>query len=128
MNIRSLNSAQPKNTIPAKKQEENTQFSIDPKKLNRTDRISLAKKWTMELTTKKVIKSYMKHFGVDKLCAAKELTMAGIELQEKYAHKWATRRERKAKAKRNKVPNRSNIFNAGNPTVDSDDFHYFVAG
>lgn len=70
----------------------------------------------------------MKHFGVDKLCAAKELTMAGIELQEKYAHKWATRHERKTKEKRNKVPYRSNISNADNPTIESDYFHYFVAG
>lgn len=99
----------------------------NPKTLDRKSRIQLATSWAKTVASEKKIKAYMKYFGVDKLCAAKELTVAGVELKEKFADKWATRHERKAvarKQKRKKLKEKTLEMESS----DSDQFFYFIAG
>jgi hypothetical protein len=96
---------------------------ISPKNLNRKQRLEIAKSWAKSVVSSKKIKAYQKHFGVDKLCAAKELTLAGVELSEKYAKRWATRIDRK---KANLIKKRKPKLQ---PTLfDSDETFYFIAG
>ena len=58
------------------------------------------------------------------LCAAKELLMAGVELKEKYAHRWATRHERKRAARTRQRKHRETDC----ITPLSDENFYFIAG
>ena len=74
------------------------------KNLNRKQRLKIAKKWVSQIKTRKKIKAYQAHFGVDRLCAVKELTMVGVKLHEKFPSRWATPLKRKkAAAKKKKV-------------------------
>ena len=98
---------------------------MNPKVMSRKDRLKIAKRWAESISTAKKIKAYRKHFGVDKLCAAKELMMAGVALREKYAERWATRLERKAKAR--KIRPRKPRVEEPLP-LESDDTFYFIAG
>jgi len=56
------------------------------KKLNRQSRLSAAKIWISKYTGKKIVKSYAKHFGVDLVCAIKELTILNYPLDIKYCN------------------------------------------
>jgi hypothetical protein len=99
----------------------------NPKRLNRKQRVALAKRWAESVTTTKKIKAYRKYFGVDKCCAAKELIMAGVPLAEKYAKRWATRHERRAeggKARRESRSRRAEVP----PLLGSDYHFYYIAG
>ena len=98
--------------------------NLDYLKMNRIERVKLAKSWDASHKTKHKIKLYMKHFGVDKLCAAKELLIAGVEPHEKSALKWATRHERKAAAKKKNKKHSAEIKAVN--TLESQ--FYFVAG
>lgn len=100
---------------------------FNSKTLDRKARVKMAKKWAASISTDKKIKAYKKYFGVDKLCAAKELALAGVELKEKYAEKWATRHERKALAKKQREKaSKSEEFHYEWP--DSDEYFYYIAG
>jgi len=51
-------------------------------RMNRSGRLQAAPKWLSGFNGKNVIRSYAKWFGVDKLCAIRELQMLGIPLSE----------------------------------------------
>jgi hypothetical protein len=97
----------------------------DPKKMNRHERLKTAKRWAASQKTEKKIQAYREHFGVDKCCAAKELTMAGVALTEKYASRWATRHERKALHKKRKSAHKVERLYV---EPESDETFYFIAG
>jgi hypothetical protein len=48
------------------------------------NRLKLAKDWVKLYPGKNIVKGYAKNFGVDKLCAIKELRLSGIEISEEY--------------------------------------------
>jgi len=50
--------------------------------MKRSGRLQAAPKWLSSYKGRNVIRSYAKWFGVDKLCAIKELQMLGIPLSE----------------------------------------------
>jgi predicted membrane metal-binding protein len=47
-------------------------------------RIRYAKDWIKTYSGKNIVKGYSKKYSVDKLCAAKELRMIGVEISEEY--------------------------------------------
>ena len=103
----------------------------NPKEMNYKARLKVAKKWDESVDTLKKIKAYVKFFGVDKLCAAKELLQAGVVLQEKYAARWATRIERKALARKKKTLTKGKCKDKetlDELSFESEDFFYYVAG
>jgi hypothetical protein len=50
------------------------------KRLNRESRLQAARRWLAAYDGRRVVKSYAKWFGVDKLCAIRELQMLGVAL------------------------------------------------
>lgn len=54
------------------------------KRLKRPERLKSAKYWVKTYSGKRIVYGYAKHFGVDKICAVKELRMIGIEISEQY--------------------------------------------
>ena len=109
------------------KQNKNNFFIQNPKEMQSKERLKVVKRWAESVDTAEKIKSYMEFFGVNKLCAANELLQVGVDLQEKYAHRWATRIERKALArkKKSRVKNKENLET---PSFELENDFYYVAG
>lgn len=53
------------------------------KRLTRSDRLVTAPQWIREYAGKNIVRGYAKWFGVDKLCAIKELEPSGVLIPEK---------------------------------------------
>jgi hypothetical protein len=60
------------------------------KRMNRADRLQSAKKWLASFTGKNVVRGYAKWFGVDLLCAAKELQPLGVPIDPVYLKRLET--------------------------------------
>jgi hypothetical protein len=54
------------------------------KRMNRQARLESARRWLMKFSGKNVVRSYAKWFGVDLLCAAKELSLCGVAVDPAY--------------------------------------------
>ncbi len=52
------------------------------KRCSRQSRLVMAVQWLSNYQGSNIIKGYSTHFGVDKLCAIKELKMLGVEISE----------------------------------------------
>ena len=52
------------------------------KRMKCEKRLKAAKAWIPQYEGKNLVKGYRKHFGVDILCAIKELQMLGIEFSD----------------------------------------------
>jgi len=52
--------------------------------MNREARLQSAKTWLSEFEGKHHVKSYPKWYGVDKICAIRELRMLGVEIDQSY--------------------------------------------
>jgi hypothetical protein len=54
------------------------------KRLERALRLQAAKFWIPKYDRENLVKGYSKHFGVDKLCAVKELALLGYTISDEY--------------------------------------------
>jgi len=54
------------------------------KRMHRAGRLRSAKKWLVSFEGKNVVRGYAKWFGVDLLCAAKELQLLGVKVDATY--------------------------------------------
>ncbi len=57
---------------------------MNEKTTGRAYRIRSAKDWIKSYSGKHLVRGYSKRYGVDKLCAVKELRMIGVEIPEGY--------------------------------------------
>jgi hypothetical protein len=106
----------------------NVGAGIDPKRMNREQRVAITKKWAASVVTAKKIQAYRKYFGVDKWCAAKELKMAGVSLIEKHAERWATHHERKVVARKARQKMRKAPQTELAPPLEQNEHFYYIAG
>ncbi len=54
------------------------------KRMSRQARLASARSWLMKFSGKNVVRSYAKWFGVDLLCAVKELSLCGVSVDPAY--------------------------------------------
>ena len=54
------------------------------KRMRRQARLASARSWLIKFSGKNVVRSYAKWFGVDLLCAVKELSLCGIAVDPAY--------------------------------------------
>ncbi|MDR3594741.1 hypothetical protein [Clostridium sp.] len=54
------------------------------KRLKKSSRLQAARCWIPKYDGQNLVKGYSKHFGVDKLCAVKELTLLGYKIRDEY--------------------------------------------
>lgn len=90
--------------------------------MKRAGRLQSTKKWLASFEGKNVVRGYAKWFGVDLLCAAKELQLLGVEIDAFYLERlrvtFQNRRRKKHKA-----------FNdAASDFGNSDEHFSFIAG
>lgn len=54
------------------------------KRMNRQGRVQSARTWINSYTGKNIVRGYSKRYGVDLLCAVKELEILGVKTEKKY--------------------------------------------
>src|SRR5882724_7168013 len=57
------------------------------KRMTRSARLQSARSWLKSYTGQNVAAGYRKHFGIDWVCAFKELEMVGVKIDEEYKNK-----------------------------------------
>jgi hypothetical protein len=71
------------------------------KRMHRQARLASARSWLKKFSGKNVVRSYAKWFGVDLLCAVKELSLCGVPVDQAYVAQLektlASRSRRRAK-------------------------------
>jgi len=88
------------------------------KRLNQNQRISVAEKWIKTYIGKNIVKGYSNWFGVDLLCAIKELRLLGQNISEEYENQVRKSHENKILARENAKEKRMQIGGYS----DGDDF------
>ena len=96
------------------------------KRMQRPGRLQSAKHWISTYSGGNIVKGYKNWFGVDLVCAIKELRMLGVKLDEQYvlqalkSHEQAIADRQKKKAEKKQA--------LDDFPFDSDDHYYFIAG
>jgi hypothetical protein len=97
------------------------------KRMGRQSRLASARHWLVKYEGKNVVRGYRKHYGVDLLCAVKELQMLGVKLDHEYVdrlkHSEKLRIEQKQTVRERK---RKELLEE--IYKDSDDTFAYIAG
>jgi hypothetical protein len=107
-----------------KQKKKNRYLGPRAKRMKQTGRLQSAKSWLPKFTGANIIKSYRKHFGVDYLCAIRELELLGIPLNQEYVAQLKRTIKDHSQAKmRKKIEKQENL-----KSYDSDDYYCYIAG
>ena len=94
---------------------------------NKQKRLKLARDWVNTYPGKHIVKGYSKKFGVDKLCAIKELRILGIEISEEYENQLRLSIEALKKQKQLRKNKKEQELKSLTE-FDSDENFAFIAG
>lgn len=95
--------------------------------MNRARRLQSAERWIPTYSGKSIIRGYRKHYGVDWLCAIKELEMLGVPLDKDRVERLKKNVEGQIRAKqRAKLERKERELQA--LWEDSDDTFAYIAG
>jgi hypothetical protein len=87
-------------------------------------RLQSAKSWLVKSTGANIIKGYRNHFGVDYLCAIRELELLGIPLNQEYVTQLKQSIKARSQAKmRKKAEKQENL-----KSYDSDEYFCYIVG
>ena len=95
--------------------------------LYRNKRLKSAVEWVKTYSGKRIVQGYTKRYGVDKLCAVKELRLIGIEISEEYENQLKQSIEvlkRQRQLRKDKKEQELNPISE----FDSDENFAFIAG
>jgi hypothetical protein len=90
------------------------------KRMKRASRLQTARKWLESFQGKTPVRGYARWYGVDLLCAAKELQLLGAKLDSRYVE----RLRATAQNRRRKRPSQANECDL----VQTDEHFCFIAG
>ena len=97
------------------------------KTLHRNKRLKSAAEWVKTYSGKRIVHGYAKRYGVDKLCAVKELRLIGIEISEEYENQLRQSIEALKKQRQFKKYKKEQELNSLSG-FDSDENFAFIAG
>jgi hypothetical protein len=99
------------------------------KRFNREQRLQSAKEWIPTYTGKNLIKGYKKWFGVDFVCAIKEIKMLGYEVDPEYKKQILKQEEAKQKAdEKRKAEEKRKKAEEKHFNSDQNEDFYYIAG
>jgi hypothetical protein len=101
------------------------------KRMKRPGRLQSAKNWLGKYNGKNIQKGYMKHFGVDRLCAFIELKMLGIEFPPGYEEHIRQLDEANKKSKATRKQKKKDALKTEEEKwslIESDDWYAYIAG
>jgi hypothetical protein len=91
--------------------------------LKRAARLRSARKWLASFKGTNVVRGYAQWFGVDVLCAAKELQMLGVEIGSPYRQRLQSRLDSRNRKRQQK---RADLFE--NDCIESDENFSYIVG
>ena len=91
-------------------------------------RLTKAPEFIKNYTGKNLIKGYAKHFGVDKLCAIKELELSGVIILEEYKKQVINSHTRLVEERRKKKEKKKESKTENFSVFDSDENFAFIMG
>lgn len=97
------------------------------KTLHRNKHLKSAVEWVKTYSGQKIVHGYCKRYGVDKLCAVKELRLIGIDISEEYENQLKQSIEalkNQRQLRKDKKEQELKLLSA----VDSDENFAFIAG
>lgn len=97
------------------------------KRMNRLARFRSANTWIGSYSGKNIVKTYSKWFGVDYLCAIKELRMLDVHISQEYEHKVKQSIEENLKHRRKKKQLEANKIK-GPQEFEANGNFAFIAG
>ena len=93
--------------------------------MTREGRLTSARNWLVKFSGKNVVRSYANWFGVDLLCAVKELSLLGITIDPAYVAKLKTTLSSPKSRRRKQPVEESQSVGYG---VDWDENFAYIAG
>jgi hypothetical protein len=106
-----------------KKSKKHRSLSPRHKRMNREQRLKSARSWLSSYNGSHVVRSYRDRYGVDWLCAVKELGELGIATDPEYIRKLKEEQRRESVKKELAVMKRIR-----ERMIDSDEHYFFIAG
>ena len=110
----------------AKKKKTNKYLGSRFKRMKQPGRLQSAKSWLPTYKGKNILQGYRKQYGVDLLCAIRELEMLGIVLNPEYTK--AVKRSVEARVRRRKKKIESQGELEGVYGVDYNEYFSYIAG
>ncbi len=92
--------------------------------MNRTARLRSARSWLKTYNGQNIVAGYRKHFGVDWVCAFKELEILGIAIEPEYKNKVLKSAAGAVAAGRSKKLRRKEVFEY----LDQDETFAYIVG
>ncbi len=111
----------------AKKKKINKNLGSRFKRMKQPGRLQSARAWLPTYKGKNIVKGYRKHYGVDLLCAIRELEMLGIVLNPEYINAVKKTVENISLARKRKKIEMQEALE-GVYGVDYDEHYSFIAG
>lgn len=97
------------------------------KTMKRNTRLQAAKYWILKYKGKNIIKGYSNYFGVNKLCAIKELEILGHKFKPEYIKQVKESLKAKEKARQQHKLQKKQEESLDN-RMDSDETFYYIVG
>ena len=91
--------------------------------MKRAARLRSARKWLASFEGKNVVRGYAQWFGVDLLCATKELQMLGVEVGSPYRERLQSRLDSRNRKRQKK---RADLLE--NDCIESDEYFSYIVG
>ena len=113
--------------MAAKRKKKRDRLGPRKKRMSRQRRLESAKHWLAKLDGDDVLKAYRKTYGVDWLCAIKELGMLGVSLDNSRVEKLERSVEGHAEGRRRKKERRK-AREMEESNSDSDDTFAYIVG
>jgi hypothetical protein len=96
------------------------------KRMRRQARLDSARQWLASYSGKNIVRGYRKRYGVDWLCAVRELHQLGVEVNPQYvAQLEVTMEQRRLERQRRKQQREGD--GVEERTIDSDDTFAYIA-
>ncbi len=98
------------------------------KRFNQKQRIQSARRWMLTYDGSNIVKGYRSHYGVDWLCAIKELELLGVEIDPDYKSKLEMTVENQALAKKKKKAKQEELNKWSDDLIEQDHYFAYIAG
>lgn len=95
------------------------------KRSNRQSRLAMASQWIIIYQGSNIIKGYSTYFGVDKLCAIKELEMLGVKISDERKKQITDAQNHRAALSKKKTEDKEDNYGM---LFGSDENFSFIAG
>lgn len=93
--------------------------------MRRIDRLRVGRKWIAAYTGKSVVRGYCRHFGVDLVCAVRELQLLGVKLDPQRVQNMLASHEGNLEARRRRKAQKQA---RDAPVLDQDEHFFYIAG